>query len=648
MLIDNNEVDDFFDNLRAKAENEVMQLGVQSKLSVEDEAEGMRSAMNSLAQVELQREVNYLGAHPRMKEFLPMVVYFEHTERANRVQLSKNTYRKICGEGLEDCDGEEITNFEICNLCLVVRFDQPEQQHYRFTIKLHTGAMREMCMDVQEFREGNWADGIHDAVCKNKQLFREFCRDCCGTAALKTCYQSKTVGWIREPDGFRQYFVTKAGEITGTLKDIQPLEEGAEIVPSAHLDEREVAERFWRMRHLTKSPVALILLVYTVLASLYAVFKEAVDAPKFLLALVGEASAGKTSLAMAIANLYQRSQRTEPENSLRSTITSIEENLVHYKDAVMIVDDLYPASEKSQQRVLENTLEKVVRMFGDAASKKRSKGFENYETQGMALLTGEYMTGATSSLSRCMILNLERGDLDFALLTQYQQEDKMIPAYFMWNFLKFCSAENVQKTMRTWIRGNIEEQRREFMPMFMKSRTANIAAFLSTTMGILAEYFYGQQVILMDQREALCRNFDTVICEILLRNEIAMEQQNPAKLVLRSLSRLFEGEEVFIADGENTKERNDYYSYQGCIFAYSETLVAAIKRKLTTQNSVIEPDEALVKKVLISEKILLQTSEGGKMRNGTKLPFSRRVKDQRRFWKLSIKRLKEMAEQEAE
>ena len=102
MLIDNNEVDDFFDNLRAKAENEVMQLGVQSKLSVEDEAEGMRSAMNSLAQVELQREVNYLGAHPRMKEFLPMVVNFEHAERANRVQLSKNTNRNICGEGLED------------------------------------------------------------------------------------------------------------------------------------------------------------------------------------------------------------------------------------------------------------------------------------------------------------------------------------------------------------------------------------------------------------------------------------------------------------------------------------------------------------------------------------------------------------------
>lgn len=642
----NNEMEIFNEawaSMQEQAAEEVERLDLHSEVSFEHAEQGLKQARLNLAQEELQQELHYLSQRPQMKPWLPMVFCYENAERDKRIKLSTNTYRKSIGEGLEDYNGEEVTNFEICDLCLMIRYEDTELQEYRFKIRLSTGETRQLRMSVEEFRTGHWVDDIHGAVCRKRELFREYCRDCCGVAALPKHYETRTVGWIKALDGDRQFFITDTGEITGDLPDVLPINEGAQIVPSTHWSEREVAAKFLEMKNLTKSATALVLMVYTVLASLYSIFKEAVEAPKFLVALIGEPSAGKTSLAMAVANLYQREQRTEPQNSLRSTITSIEENLMSYKDSVMIVDDLFPASDRSQQRMLENTSEKVVRMFGDAVSKKRSKGFENYETEGMAILTGEYMTGATSSLSRCIILELKKGDLNFALLTRYQQDEKMVPAYFLWNFLRFCSTENVQQTMRAWIRENVEKKRQQYKSKFSRSRTANVAAYMSTAMEILAEYFHTAGTLSTAAQEAMCQDFDNKFCEILMANEFYIEEQTPAALVLRSLNRLFDEDDLYVADVEKAQEGADYYAYREVVYVHRGTLISDIHKKIAEMRSSLEIGEGKIKDILLSENILLPASEGNSRRYSVKLPFARRVKDSRRFWKLSRKRLTEIS-----
>lgn len=627
------------EEMRQKGEKDFANIGLELN-SVPLNNKAANNAMERLFQEELAAEREFVNQHPLMEEYSPAILLLEEMNADKPIQITEHTYLKKDGSGLMDKDGNEVSNFVVENFRLLVDFDDSRVQEYIFDVRLRSGRKYSLQMSVEEFRRGDWCEELHGLSCKQRRLLGEYCRKLSSNSRVEELYQTKGVGWVQDPKSNKFFFVTESGEVTGEVSSISPKIAGAELIPSPDLNEIDVAKSFLEMRNLTRSPVALIMMVYTVMAVMYSLFKYAVGAPKFLLALVGEASTGKTSLAMAIVNLYRRSRSTEPLNSLRSTITSIEQNLAYFKDSVMVVDDLYPAESNMQKNKLETTLESVIRMFGDASAKKRSRAFENYETQGLALLTGEYFAGGTSSLSRCMQLKLQKGDVNFELLSVYQNERKMVPSYFLWNFVKFCTVN--QSKIIAKLRNTVERIRREKSPEFSKERTANIEAYMAATMDVMLEYFYS--IALYDSMESQNRNggFLHILENILYENERMMEESSPKARMLMFLKSILEEDSGKLVNVKACNYTSNYYIWKEYLFVYPVALVADMKNQSKSTGLYLDVNESIIKNLLKDEGLLCKTKEGETNRFSTKVPFAKKMNDNRRFYKISIERLREL------
>ena len=87
--------------------------------------------------------------------------------------------------------------------------------------------------------------------------------------------------------------------------------------------------------------------------------------------------------------------------------------------------------------MLDN-LELLIRSYGDGTGKKRNYDFqdmnfdaEQYTAEGGNLVTGEYIDGAESSLARCLILRLKKGDVDKDKLSFLQNNSIMLEHFLV-------------------------------------------------------------------------------------------------------------------------------------------------------------------------------------------------------------------------
>lgn len=270
-----------------------------------------------------------------------------------------------------------------------------------------------------------------------------------------------------------------------------------------------------------------------VLTSLYL---EAGYPVKFLLALLGLTNSKKTSLALATLRIFN-TQNPSPDITFSSTPGGIEIALSRYNDAVLIIDDCMPATNRSRQNSIDGKFDDIARAIGDRTPKKRMYSFcsngekaKEYVSKCCGAITGEQLRGVQSALARTVQLEIKRDDVINKRLQFFQENYDVIPTHMV-DFLGYISSNYTQIVQ--FIKNTLPS-RRDLIETKIP-RFADSFAVLTTTVEIIGRYICERQFLNDYQIEKLKKKFNMDIKEVVLRNDKKLFIQEPGSIILDAL-----------------------------------------------------------------------------------------------------------------
>ena len=180
---------------------------------------------------------------------------------------------------------------------------------------------------------------------------------------------------------------------------------------------------------LTQSAV---LFLWAHLGLMWTLFAQAGYPPRALLYLSGISGSLKTAVCKTLFNFTAIPELDIPA-SFRDTSASMEISIDQYKDRVLLVDDFCPAANKAARRTMEQTLESLIRFYGDGNTKGRADPRMDKvymkEARGLCVITGEDVAGSLSNRLRCLFLHVEKTSFCGDILKQYQERPYLWTEY---------------------------------------------------------------------------------------------------------------------------------------------------------------------------------------------------------------------------
>jgi hypothetical protein len=185
---------------------------------------------------------------------------------------------------------------------------------------------------------------------------------------------------------------------------------------------------------------------------LAAVFRSVFGGADFSLHLVGETGAFKSELAALAQQFFgPRMDRTHLPGSWSSTANSLETLVFHAKDVVIVIDDFAPQGNAADVARYHAAGERVFRAAGNQSGRGRldstARLREPKPPRGLILSTGEEIPRGHSVRARVLILEISKGEIDAARLTECQTVGRGgVYAHAMTGFL-------------IWLAGRLEQAR---------------------------------------------------------------------------------------------------------------------------------------------------------------------------------------------
>lgn len=541
--------------------------------------------------------------------------------------------------GIKNEKGEVITNFKI--EIEKVKTCEDDKQKIDFTVFIRDGQAIHLTKLVEEFRAGVWYKGDARLNCTNLQQFCLALEKILLGSEINVLQEYNVPGWYKE-NGVWNYYNTNENVLANANSNIKISQISAGAYP-VFQDEEKLAQHFWNMQNLTKGPQAKIVMSYVLLASLYSIFKDAGVIPKGVLGLIGPQSSRKTSLAMTLASLNERSASMSPKYNMRSTPASIEEALEEYKDAVLIVDDLSPSEDASHKKQLERTLEHVVRIFGDANTRKRSKKYDKtYEPCGLCIITGEYINAVASTLSRVLIVEMDTSTVDLDVLTFYQQNYDILPG-FLWKFLTFCA--NNQEQIIEFLKREYPKKRQQIRGKYNPDRLGEYKVELEVTVDIFLMYLRQFPCFATGVLDDFMAKFSSDLNQILRENEKAQNEKQPFSQIQQCIKKLLYENKIYDLSQATREIKHKFYMDQDFFYLQPTKLLKSIEEYMQErgENTAIT-DVRYLEKVLENSGCLICSNEVKQRgvyckRRSLKLPNANKIEDFRRFYHIPIKKI---------
>jgi len=230
----------------------------------------------------------------------------------------------------------------------------------------------------------------------------------------------------------------------------------------------------------------LLLLMH--LGPLFNLFRAAGCSPRFVTFLAGTTGSLKTSLSLALFNLFEQLVE-KPAANFFDTENALEQKLGKTFSQVLLVDDFCPAVTSSNGRQKLARLETVIRFVGDQISKSRStpnqKLAKEFYPVGCCLVTGENTGGSQSSLLRCLVLPINKGDINGKLLSVFQRNPLLLQTH-MFHFLDWAGRRGNE--ILSFLQANFLEERQAFTSCAQERRIVDSGATLMLTARLLLQY----------------------------------------------------------------------------------------------------------------------------------------------------------------
>lgn len=406
----------------------------------------------------------------------------------------------IVKDGKVYCQGKVVCNFWIQLTGYTVYRSEKEKRRKTYDLRITAGNKTATCrVTPKDLKREEYYTNLPDfsnIVFYNKPLFQKYISSLLENfdGEMEVVYDFS--GWHKIHN--RLYYVTSDGVVGEQMK--VRAQGDLKLHPATSLDASGLWEGIKTLLGLA-GDAGLIMLLYLVQNLMYSFYELAGVAPKFILFVVGNRNAGKTSVALNLFKMSGREAGTQKSDyNFLSTPAGLEQGIKNYHDAVMLCDDLMPSADSKSRAIREGNLELLVRVFGDGTEKKRNTDFFpdeiaakiDYRAKGGCVVTGEYFAGVESSLTRMVILELSRNDIRFDLLSISQNNPRIL-LDFVYDFL--CFATEKQDEIMQYMKMQIPKIRLENEGKYAAARYAENFATLYVAAQILIEYLKNRRFI---------------------------------------------------------------------------------------------------------------------------------------------------------
>lgn len=314
------------------------------------------------------------------------------------------------------------------------------------------------------------------------------------------------------------------------------------------------AVKMLALGNMTKT---LPLFLFSHIGVMYSIFEEAGFAPNFLLNIVGHTGSLKTSVSKIFFKIL-RDNRNDIASSFNDTATAMEIKMGNTFDEVLLIDDFRPSSNKTETSRMRNSLEKLVRYFGDGVGKSRGNPLltlnKEFRPHGVCAITGEYLYGVPSSLLRMLIVHVNNKTFDKKLLKFYQDNPLMFPTHIRF-FIDYLQAN--YGVLVNHIRTHFPVLCDEYRTRSWESRLVHTAAWLDITAEIVFK-FYAVQMKLTSPEDAK-RQYEQckfAISEAVNQSNELATNTSPEKMFLNGMTKQIRDKKLLIAESKNVYKQN--------------------------------------------------------------------------------------------
>ena len=328
------------------------------------------------------------------------------------------------------------------------------------------------------------------------------------------------------------------------------------------------------------------------LGVLFQLFKAAGKTPRFVTIMTGRSGSLKTSMSLVLFKLFHNQGQT-PTASFRDTETALEIKLGELNSSVGIFDDFAPpAADQLRSKATREKLEAIIRYVGDHVSKSRSNTqlgkAKEFIPSGVALVTAEDIFGSHSSLLRCLVLSISKGDIDGAKLRRYQNSPNMIPTH-MSRFINWVGlyGDRIVEMIHE------EYHTHKFDRIVTELRLIDTAETLLMTARIIATY--GIECGAMDYSSA--QNFYqrcyNALCTAITASEAMSKEANPCIMYLTAFFDLCERGEIKLASDITlyNGELHDGFLCADCAWVDPHSTYAKVRHYHSKLNTIFPLSE---------------------------------------------------------
>lgn len=298
-------------------------------------------------------------------------------------------------------------------------------------------------------------------------------------------------------------------------------------------------EEYQKMRKVLRGKGQMdALLLYVQISFLFTLYQEAGKTTKHCMFLVGERATRKTALALCFSQLENKET---PVFNFLATESGIQSHFNNYHDSCILVDDLAPSCSSAKRNSVEQKLEMLIRLFGDAGKRvinpffaKTSADNLDYSVKGGALITGEYFysTGVESSIARTIVLELEKDSVDLKHLTYFQKNPEILET-LLYRFLVFISQR--WEESKKLIVEMTEYYRLQYQSTFSNGRYADYMGQYMAQANLLALFFQYESGLSEGAAKSFCNQIQEDISYLLMINERKMLSRAPVNTLLLSI-----------------------------------------------------------------------------------------------------------------
>jgi hypothetical protein len=228
------------------------------------------------------------------------------------------------------------------------------------------------------------------------------------------------------------------------------------------------------------------------------------------------------------------------------------------KDTLLVVDDLYPATDLRERAKLEGVLEYLTRNQGDRQGRGRLKSTINlmagHPPRGLALCSGEIMPLSGSSLARNFVLHLLKEDINQEKLTQAQAQKALLP-YAMKGYLEYLAPQ--LDSLPSQLPGDFEylreQAKKESKTRTRHRRLDETVAFLYIGFQVFINYAVAQGVFTQERADKHLQVAWKTLNDVADELAQVAEREEPTKLFFEALLELQTLGRVYFATMEDAK-----------------------------------------------------------------------------------------------